>query len=37
MILHENHLPAEDSHEISFLIEYFEKGTKFEIVVCCKL
>ena len=36
MIFHENRLPADDSHVISFLI-YFEKAAKFEIVVCCKL
>ena len=37
MIYHENRLPAEDSHEILFIIVFFEKATKFEIVVCCKL
>ena len=37
MIFHKNRLPADDSHEISCLIRYFEKGAKFEIVVCCKL
>ena len=26
MVFHENRLPADDSHEISFLICYFEKG-----------
>ena len=36
MILHENRLPADDSHEILCLICYFEKVAKFEIVVCCK-
>ena len=30
MILHENRLPADDSHEISCLICYFEKVAKFE-------
>ena len=28
MILHENRLPADDSHEISCLICYFEKNSK---------
>ena len=28
MIFHENHLPADDSHVISFLICYFRKGGK---------
>ena len=28
MILHENHLPADDSHEISCLICYFGKSGK---------
>ena len=37
MMLNENRLPVDDSHEISFLICYFEKAAKFEIVVCCKL
>ena len=40
MIIHENLQPADDSHEISFLIFFFfffEKAGKFEIVVCCKL
>ena len=37
MIFHENRLPADDSHEISCLICYFEKAAKFEIVVCCKI
>ena len=37
MILHENRLPADDTHEISCLICYFEKAAKFETVVCCKL
>ena len=38
MILHENCLPADNSHELSCLICYFEKkAAKFEIVVCCKL
>ena len=35
IIIHENCLPAEDSHEISCLIGYFEKAAKFEIVVVC--
>ena len=35
MILHENRLPAENSHEISCLICYFEKAAKF--VFCCKI
>ena len=26
MIIHENRLPADDSHEISYLICYFEKS-----------
>ena len=30
MIIHENRLPADDSHEISCLICYFEKTAKFE-------
>ena len=34
MIFHENLLPADDSHEISFLSVIFEKAAKFEIVVC---
>ena len=29
MIFHENCLPADDSHEISCLICYFEKAAKF--------
>ena len=37
MIFHENHLPADDSHEISCLIVIFENAAKFEIVVCCKM
>ena len=37
MRFHENRLPADDSHEISSLICYFEKAANFEIVVCCKL
>ena len=37
MILHENRLPADDSHEISCLICYFENVAKFEMVVCYKL
>ena len=28
MIFHENRLPADDSHEISCLICYFQKGSK---------
>ena len=36
IILHENRLPADDSHEISYLICYLEKAAKFETVVCCK-
>ena len=35
MKLHENRLPADDSHEMSCLICYFLKAAKFEIVVCC--
>ena len=31
MIFDENRLPADDSHEISCLICYFEKAAKFEI------
>ena len=34
MIFHENRLPADDSHEISYLICYFEKEAKFEF---CRL
>ena len=37
MILHENRLPADDSHEIACLIGYLKKAAKFEIVVCWKL
>ena len=44
MLFHENHLQAEDSHELSSddsheisRLVIFEKATKFEIVVCCKL
>ena len=37
MMFHENRLPADDPHEISCLIFYFEKAARFEIVVCCKL
>ena len=39
MIFHENRLPADDSREISCLINFviFEKAAKFEILVCCKL
>ena len=37
LIFHENRLPADDSHEISYLFVIFEKAAKFEIVVCCKL
>ena len=37
MILHENPLPADDSHEYHALFVIFEKATKFEIVVCRKL
>ena len=37
MIFHENCLLADNSHEISFLICYYEKAAKFEIVVCCKI
>ena len=37
-ISHENHLPADDSHEISCLICYFfEIAAELETVVCCKL
>ena len=36
MLFHENRLPADDSHETSWLI-YSEKEAKFEIVFCCKL
>ena len=37
MILHENRLPADDSHEISYLklIFFFEKAAKFFVVLCC--
>ena len=37
MILHENRLPADDSHEVlcPYML-FFEKAAKFEIVVCCK-
>ena len=35
MIFHENHLPADNSHEISYLICYFRKGGK--IWTCCLL
>ena len=37
MVLHENCLPADNSHEISCFIclFVFEKGAKFETVVCC--
>ena len=28
MIFHENRLPADDSHEVSYLICYFRKGGK---------
>ena len=35
--IHENRLLADDSHEISCLICYFEKAAVFETVVCCKL
>ena len=31
MIFHENRLPADDSHEISCLICYFEKATKLKL------
>ena len=31
MIFHENHLPADDSHEISWLFCYFRKAAKFEL------
>ena len=37
MICHENRLSADNSHEISCLICYFEKAAQFEIVFCCKL
>ena len=37
MVLHENRLPADGSHEISCLFVIFENAAKFEIVVCCKL
>ena len=37
MILHENRLPAEDSHEYHALFVIIEKAAKFEIVICCKL
>ena len=37
MIFHENCLPADNSHEISCFICYFEKAAKFEIVVCRKI
>ena len=36
MIFHENHLPADDSHDHA-LFAIFEKAAKFEIVICCKL
>ena len=29
IIFHENHLPAEDSHEMSFRIVIFDKAAKF--------
>ena len=31
MILHENRLPAEDSHEIPFLICYFRKAANLKL------
>ena len=31
-----NHLPAEDSHEMSSLICILKAGTEFENTVCCK-
>ena len=31
MIFHENRLPADDSHEISCLICYFEKAAKLKL------
>ena len=34
MILHEDRLPADDSHDISFLNGYFEKGGK---ILNCRL
>ena len=34
MIFHENHLPADDSHEISCLICYFLEGVK---ILNCRL
>ena len=34
MILHENRLPADDSHVISCLIDYFEKSGK---ILNCRL
>ena len=37
MILHENRLPADDSHKYYALFDIFEKASKFAIVVCCKL
>ena len=37
MILHENRLPADDSHGYHALFVIFEKAEKFAIVVCCKL
>ena len=34
MVIHENHLPADDSHEISCLICYFGKSSK---ILNCRL
>ena len=31
MIFHENHLPADDSHEISSLICFFEKAANLKL------
>ena len=31
MIFHENHLPADNSHEISCLIHFFEKAANFKL------
>ena len=31
MIFHENRLPSDNSHEISYLICYFEKAAKFKL------
>ena len=35
--IHENCLPADNSHDTSSIIGFKKKETQFENVVCCKI